>query len=113
MPAQYILHSYEMFTSPAWRHLPDPARRILNRIEVEHMKQGLPSNGRVKLSHADFKEAGVRKSAIAISIRQAEALGFLKVYGTGGADEFYQLTYAETANKVTDAHLLEHEGRTQ
>ena len=33
-----------MRESPAWHHLPDKARRILERLELEHMRHGGDSN---------------------------------------------------------------------
>jgi hypothetical protein len=33
----FVAHSLEMRSSPAWMALPDNARRVLDRLELEHM----------------------------------------------------------------------------
>jgi hypothetical protein len=38
----FIGHTLEMRRSPAWRALPDTARRVLDRLEVEHMEHAGP-----------------------------------------------------------------------
>src|SRR3954469_12528814 len=81
---QFISHSREMRESPAWRHLPDKARRILERLELEHMRHGGAQNGHLSCTYDDFLKAGVRRQAVPIAIRQCVALGFLQVMRRGG-----------------------------
>ncbi len=96
----FVAHTLEMRTSIAWRHLPDDARRILDQLEVEHMEHGGAENGRLVRTYTDFHKGGIRRSSIALAIRQAVALGFLKVTVAGTrsagvfrAPNFYALTY--------------------
>lgn len=95
----FIAHSLEMRRSPAWRLLPDNARRVLDRLEVEHMSKGGEQNGALICTYDDFATAGIRRKSVALAIRQAQALGFLAVvrgYRTAGADRapsLYRLTY--------------------
>ena len=96
----FVAHSLEMRTSPAWRHLPDDARRLLDQLEVEHMAHGGAQNGRLICTYADFHRGGLRRSSISLAIRQAVALGFLKVANSGQRSvaqfrnaSWYTLTY--------------------
>lgn len=97
---QFIAHRRDMREAPAWRHLPDNARRILDRLELEHMRHGSAENGRLPCTYADFEKAGIRRKSVALAIRQCVALGFLEVtrQGRRSVAEFrtpslYRLTY--------------------
>jgi hypothetical protein len=91
----FISHSREMRESPAWQCLPDNARRILERLEMEHMKHGGSRNGALQVSYDDFMEAGLpNKRSVALAIRQCEVLGFISVkHGSLGESSLYFLTY--------------------
>ncbi|MFC3078197.1 hypothetical protein ACFODL_08885 [Phenylobacterium terrae] len=90
----------EMRESPAWRAAPDNLRRLLDRLEVEHMRHAGTQNGKLAVTYDDFAEWGVRRASVALTIRQGLALGFLEVTRKGykSAAEFrvpslYRLTY--------------------
>jgi hypothetical protein len=94
-----------MRESWAWRLLPDNARRVLDRLELEHMRQGGAMNGELKCTYSDFEEAGLRRQSVALAIRQAAALGFVQITRKGykTAAEFrvpslYRLTYVYNAD---------------
>jgi hypothetical protein len=96
----FIPHTLEMRRSPAWRALPDTARRILDRLELEHMEHGGVENGRLICTYDQFAKAGIRRASLPLAIRQAVALGFLRITVLGGraiADvrqpTRYRLTY--------------------
>lgn len=106
---QFIAHSREMRESPAWRYLPDNARRILDRLELEHMHHGGAENGCLPCTYSDFVRAGLRRASISLAIRQAEALGFLEVTHRGGRaisdarwPSRYRLTYVLGGGKSTE-----------
>lgn len=83
--AQFVAFSIDMLTSHAWRALPDCARRVVERIAIEHMRQGAAENGRLACTYTDFAEVGLnRNPTIAFGIRAACALGFLQVTEQGG-----------------------------
>ncbi len=97
---QFIAHSREMRESIAWRWLPDNARRILDRLEMEHMHHGGSENGRLPCTYTDFAQAGIRRQSVSVAIRQCQALGFLIVSKRGGLSRAenrwpstYRLTY--------------------
>lgn len=96
----FVPHSLTMLTSPAWRALPDNARRILERLETEHMQHGGAENGYLPCTYNDFERAGIRRKSIPLAIRAGEALGFLKITRKGGGStpgfqkpSLYFLTY--------------------
>lgn len=49
----------EMLTAPAWAAVPVPLRRILERLEVEHLKHGGKDNGYLRVDYSQFVDCGV------------------------------------------------------
>src|SRR5215207_11211757 len=97
---QFVAHSRELRESAAWRALPDNARRVLDRLELEHMRHGGAENGSLPCTYADFERAGIRRASVALAIRQCVVLGYVQVTTQGyrGAQGFrqpslYRLTY--------------------
>lgn len=103
---QFIAHRVTMRESIAWNALPDNARRILDRLEREHMHHGSAENGSLQCLFDDFEKVGIRRQSIALAIRQCVALGFLEItkqgvpavstYRTG---TLYRLTYVHGCGK--------------
>jgi hypothetical protein len=98
--SQFVWHTLDMLDSPAWRVLSQSARRILDRIEIEHMRHGGVENGSLPVTFDDFQRYGVHRHAIAPAIRELEILGFIEITqrGGGGNAEFrkpnkFRLTY--------------------
>ena len=64
------------------------------------MEHGGAANGRLIRTYTDFHGSGLRRSSISLAIRQAVALGFLKVANSGQRSvaqfrnaSWYTLTY--------------------
>jgi hypothetical protein len=72
-----------MLRSPAWRYLPNNARRVLERLELEHLEHGGAENGKLICTYDDFAAAGLRRASIALAIRQCVALGFVAITRRG------------------------------
>src|SRR3954449_10496727 len=96
----FVVHPLELRRSPAWRALPNNARRVLDRLEVEHMEHGGAENGSLKCPYSDFAAAGLRRPSIALALRQCVALGFLAISQQGSraiskwrSPSQYRLTY--------------------
>ena len=96
----FIAHSRELRESPAWRALPDNTRRVLDRLELEHLRHAGSENGNLPCTYSDFVEAGLRRASVSLAIRQCEALGFLQITRRGGRSisdvrrpSLYRLTY--------------------
>lgn len=106
----FIAHPKELRESPAWQALPDNARRILDRLELEHLRHGGADNGNLICTYTDFEKAGIRRASIALAIRQCVALGFLEITQRGrrSAASFhtpstYRLTYLSGCGSSPEA----------
>src|SRR5215813_9221304 len=89
---QFAPRLIEMLESPAWRVLSLSARKVINRIEIELAHHGGNDNGRLPVTKRDFMDYGVSDRLVAPAIREAEALGFIRVTerGRGGNSEYRQ-----------------------
>jgi len=74
----------EMITSPAWQAMSLAARKIVDRLMIEHMAHGGTENGNLIVTYADFRKYGIRDKTIASAIREAVALGWVQVISKGG-----------------------------
>ena len=68
-----------MIKSPAWSVLSLSARRVLDRIEIEHADHGGYDNGRLPVTYDDFEHYGIHRHSIAAAIRETVALGFAEI----------------------------------
>ena len=98
--AIFVPHTVEMLESPAWCVLSVSARRVLDRIELEHMYHGNAENGQLPVTFENFEEYGLDRKSIGPAIRELEALGFIEItqHGRSGNAEFrrpnkFRLTY--------------------
>jgi hypothetical protein len=97
---QFAAHTIEMLKSPAWSVLSLSARRVLDRIEIEHADHGGNDNGRLPVTYDDFERYGTHRHAIRRAIWETVALGFAEITerGRAGNAEFrsphkFRLTY--------------------
>jgi hypothetical protein len=93
----------EILESPAWRVLSLSARRVLDRVAIELRHHGGYQGDGLCVTFANFEDYGIERHAIAPAIREAVALGFLRITrrGRAGNAEFrraqwYQPTYLNT-----------------
>jgi hypothetical protein len=100
---QFIAHRVEMLRSPAWRALNFAARRVLDRLEIEHAEHGARENGSLVCTYDDFKRWGIRRGSVSAALADLIALGFLEVTQQGrmAAADFYipskyRITYLNT-----------------
>jgi hypothetical protein len=113
----FIGHTLEFRRSAAWRALPDRARRVLDRIELEYLEHAGFNNGELICTYSDFVEAGLCRSRIALAIRQCVALGFLEARPGKRAiakyrnPSLYRLTYQLTRVTGKDSIQPTHEWR--
>jgi hypothetical protein len=106
---QFIAHKIEMISSPAWAAFSFPARRVLDRLEIEHAGHGGRENGSLICTYDDFKAFGIRRSSVSQAMRELVVLGFVEVTQQGrmAAADFYapsryRLTYLNTKEGPTD-----------
>jgi hypothetical protein len=98
---QFAARLIEMLESPAYRALSGSAHKVISRIEIELGHHGGNDNGRLPVTTNDFVEYGMHRTSVAPAIREAEALGFIRVTecGRGGNAEhrspnLFLLTFA-------------------
>lgn len=79
-----------MLESPAYRALSVSAHLVISRIEIEHAHHGGSDNGRLPVTTDNFVEYGMHRTSVAPAIREAEALGFIRIteHGCGGNAEY-------------------------
>ena len=99
----------EMLESPAYRALSLSAHRVISRIEIEFAHHGGNDNGRLPVTKHDFIAYGMSHDQVAPAVREAEALGFIRVteHGRGGNAEhrkpnLFRLTFAHGRDSRAD-----------
>ena len=99
----FVPHTRTMLESPAWRALSINARRLLDRIELEHLAHGGLENGALPVTHTDFIAYGLSRRMVTPAIQEAERLGFIRYkrggrYGGERKPSTFRLTYLGAAN---------------
>lgn len=92
----WVWLSRDLMESPAWRAMSDNARRLVDRVILEHMGHGGRENGALPVTYDDLTAWGIRRNSIPPSIAEAVALGLLDyqpgraahVAGKGHAQRF-------------------------
>jgi hypothetical protein len=75
----WVWFTREMMESPAWGALTAPAKRVIERILIEHMHHAGTENGELIVTFDDFQAFGVSRRAIKSAIQVAVRLGFIDV----------------------------------
>src|SRR5262245_15774618 len=102
----WIPRRLDVLESYAWRCLSPTARLVLERIEIEYMRQQRRGNrnGRLICTYANFVDHGVRRASIPILLDQCCGFGFLEITQRGHLSpdgkvpSSYRLTYLPTAS---------------
>ncbi len=81
---QWSARLIEMLESPAYRVLSRSAHMVISRIEIELGHHAGNDNGRLPVTTDDFVEYGMHRTSVAPAVREAEALGFIRVTERGG-----------------------------
>lgn len=96
----FVAHRQEMIASEAWAQVSIVGRRVLDRLEIEHMAHAGTQNGDLPCTFDDFAAFGIRRQSVAAAIREVVRLGFVRIteQGRGGNAEWrkasrYRLTY--------------------
>ena len=86
---QFAARPISMLESPAYRALSQAAHMVIARIEIELGHHGGNDNGSLPVTFEHFVEYGIYRNGVAAAIREAEALGFIRVTerGRGGNAE--------------------------
>jgi hypothetical protein len=82
---QFAWQSIKMLESPAWRVLSLSARRVFDRIQIEHAHHGGRENGRLPVTFKDFEGFGIERHGIRPAIAELDALGLIRITQHGRA----------------------------
>lgn len=100
---QFVPRRLDMLESAAWAGLSLAARKVLDRLEIEHMRHGGADNGHLPCTYDDFARFGIRRKSVADALDELVGLGFIEVthQGRGGNAVYrhpsrYRLTYLHT-----------------
>jgi hypothetical protein len=73
----WIWLTREMLESDAFNSLSRPARRVIDRVSIEHMLHAGTANGDLAVTYDDFVKFGIRRSSIKTAIKEATDTGVL------------------------------------
>jgi hypothetical protein len=106
---QFAPRLIEMLESPAYRVLSLSARKVLDRIEIEHAHHGGIDNGRLPVTYDDFLKYGIHRHSVRAAINELVALGFLEITREGRAGNaewrqpnLFRLTYRHAEGIPSD-----------
>jgi hypothetical protein len=90
----FVPHTLSMLVSHAYRVLSLTARRVLDRIEIEHLQHGGKENGNLTVTYDQFEDYGIHRHAIGPAIREVVVLGFVEIteHGRAGNCEYRRPT---------------------
>src|SRR5262245_46590578 len=98
---QFSARLISMLESPSYQALSLNGHKVISRIEIELAHHGGNDNGKLPVTYQDFIDYGISRESVPPAIREAVALGFIKItrQGHGGNAEFresslYLLTFA-------------------
>jgi hypothetical protein len=66
-----------MIESEAWCSLSLAARRVVDRVVIEHMSHAGTENGNLVVTYKDFVRFGIRRGSLSAAIAEAVATGLL------------------------------------
>lgn len=103
----WVPHRLEMLISPAWQLAPRPLRRLLERLEIEHLRHGGFNNGELFVSFSQFVDAGISRRAVKPTIDLGVGLGLIEVFQDADGHQrdirppnAYRLTYVPAKGKT-------------
>src|ERR1700710_124796 len=80
----WVWLTVELLESDAWRSLSINARRIIDRLVIEHLHHGGAENGRLRVSFRQFEDFGASRNSISEAISELENHRLLVVRRTEG-----------------------------
>jgi hypothetical protein len=112
----FVMLPVALLASPAYQALGINARRILDRIEIEHHHNYRKRNGELQVPYSDFVRAGIGRRFISAALRDLEIVGLLEIRaGRCAPNQFrapnlYRLTYLPTeSGEPTNEYKKNHE----
>ena len=75
----WIWHTLDLRTSAAWKARSDQLARLLELLEVEHLKHGGHENGQLHQTYSQIQAGGIARKYISTTISEGESLGLIEV----------------------------------
>lgn len=75
----FVWLTRELLESDAWQSLGINARRLIDRLLLDHMSHAGTENGRLKATHAQLEQFGISRRHIPTAIADAEHVGLIDV----------------------------------
>ena len=109
---------FELLSAPVWASLSINARRVLDRLMVEHVAQGGLANGELCVSYDQFVEAGCSRRLVSTAIAELEAAGVAAVRRRGriageNLPNWYRLTWMGARDANGEIMAPSHEWRAR
>lgn len=96
----WIWMTRTMLESEAWKAMPLAARKVVERVVLEHMAHGGKMNGELVVTKDNFAAYGIRRPSITEAVRIAIGLGFVdktvqgvRSFGTARRPSEFALTW--------------------
>src|SRR5689334_381500 len=72
-----------LLESCAWRAASGLARKVVDRIMLEHLRHGSLENGNLPVTYDDFVAYGLRRHSVRLALQEAIALGLIDLEEPG------------------------------
>jgi hypothetical protein len=101
----WIWHTLELISSPAWRGRSINCIRLIEYLEIEHLRHGGNENGQLLAPYMQLVAFGIGKRLISDAIAEGEARGLVSVKRGGRKGttmnecSTYRLTYLWTKTR--------------
>jgi hypothetical protein len=96
---QFVMLPRDLLESAAWRGLGINARRFVDFLMVEHMRQGGKHNGFLLAPRRQLWDFGIGSHFVSGAIAEADRAGLVDCRrGTGRRPNYYTLTWLALAN---------------
>jgi len=103
----FVYYTRDLIGSPAYRALSLQGRKVLRRLELEHMAHGGNDNGKLPCRYQDFIDYGCRRHGLSAALIEVDVLGFAKTMTLGtrafgnvpGKASTFRLTYLPTVDE--------------
>jgi hypothetical protein len=106
---QFIKLPREVLQSEAWRSLSINARRLIDYLMVEHMRQGGKHNGGLLAPYRQLEHFGFHPNLIAGTIEEALRVGLVECRrGTGRRASVYALTWLPFSDGTEPSNRWRH-----
>jgi len=83
----FVWQTADLLTSIAYQAMSINARRVIDRIQIEHMDHAGLENGKLIVTHDDFKKFGVSRDFVGDAVDELAYLKLIKINIRGRAGE--------------------------